>query len=85
MNKIIDLTKYEEEDKFLEGTGSIVFDYEGVIPVIQLPDHKLIFLGKVAYACESVRTNADVLCSLCSQINYEPVIMQANDKQGDYF
>ena len=29
MNKMIDLTNYEEDDKFLEGTGSIVFDYAG--------------------------------------------------------
>ena len=29
-NKKINLTKYEDEDKFLEGTGSIVFDYESI-------------------------------------------------------
>ena len=28
-HKIIDLMQYEEEGKFLEGTGSIVFDYQG--------------------------------------------------------
>ena len=26
---IIDLMRYEDEGKFLEGTGSIVFDYQG--------------------------------------------------------
>ena len=26
---MVDLTNFEAEDKFLEGTGSIVFDYEG--------------------------------------------------------
>jgi len=66
VKKMVDLTNFEAEDKYLEGTGSIVFDYE----------------GKVAYACESVRTNAEVLKNLCSKINYEPLIMQANDKQG---
>ena len=40
--------------------------------------------GKVAYACESVRTNAEVLKNLCSKIDYEPLIMQANDKQGEF-
>ena len=28
-HKIIDLMRYEDEGKFLEGTGSIVFDYQG--------------------------------------------------------
>ena len=28
-HKIIDLMQYENEGKFLEGTGSIVFDYQG--------------------------------------------------------
>ena len=27
---MVDLTNFEAEDKFLEGTGSIVFDYEGL-------------------------------------------------------
>ena len=26
---MVDLTNFEVKDKFLEGTGSIVFDYEG--------------------------------------------------------
>ena len=29
ITKLIDLTTYENENKFLEGTGSIVFDYSG--------------------------------------------------------
>ena len=29
ISKLIDLTPYENENKFLEGTGSIVFDYSG--------------------------------------------------------
>ena len=29
ITKLIDLTPYENENKFLEGTGSIVFDYSG--------------------------------------------------------
>ena len=28
-HKVIDLMRYEDEGKFLEGTGSIVFDYQG--------------------------------------------------------
>lgn len=66
ITKLIDLTTYENENKFLEGTGSIVFDYS----------------GKVAYACQSVRTNAEVLEDLCKQIGYEPFLLTATDKHG---
>jgi len=65
-HKVIDLMRYEDEGKYLEGTGSIVFDYQ----------------GKVAHACESVRTHPEVFRDMCEQIDFEPVLLQANDKQG---
>ena len=37
---------------------------------------------KVAYACESVRTNAEVLADLCHNLNYQHVLIKASDKQG---
>ena len=88
ITKLIDLTTYENENKFLEGTGSIVFDYSGktVHYIFLLPRsyHTIIihFTGKVAYACQSVRTNAEVLEDLCKQIGYEPVLLTATDKHG---
>ena len=42
----------------------------------------LHFTGKVAYACQSVRTNAEVLEDLCKQIGYEPFLLTATDKHG---
>jgi len=66
INKIIDLTEHENDDNFLEGTGSIVFDYQ----------------SRVAYACESVRTNDKVLTELCNKLNFEKFLMEASDKQG---
>jgi len=66
ISKVIDLTEHENDDNFLEGTGSIVFDYQ----------------GRVAYACESVRTNNKVLTELCEKLNFEKFLMEASDKQG---
>jgi hypothetical protein len=45
IRQTIDLTSFEKENKFLEGTGSIVFDY----------------VNKIAYASRSARTDEDVL------------------------
>jgi hypothetical protein len=62
-----DLSKYEQQGKYLEGTGSIVFDHS----------------GKKAYACKSSRTDEILLIDLCDQLNYTPVVFGAVDKNGD--
>jgi hypothetical protein len=64
--EIIDLTHYESEQKFLEGTGSIVFDH----------------LNKIAYACRSPRTNESVLHDLCIRIGYRSLLFDAKDESG---
>ena len=61
--EIIDLTGYESQNKFLEGTGSIVFDH----------------LNKIAFACRSQRTHELPLTELCSKLNYRPVVFNAFD------
>ncbi len=66
INKIVDFSFYEKENKFLEGTGSIVFDHK----------------KKTAYACISVRTNQEVFLALCKFIQYKPVFFYALDQQG---
>ena len=65
--KLIDLSLKINEGKFLEGTGSIVFDYT----------------NKIAYACESPRTDIALLESYCAEINYAPVSFQAVDLNGE--
>lgn len=57
---------YESKDRFLEGTGSIIFDHQ----------HRL------AYACLSPRTDAGLLDELCRKIQYEPVVFHSVDAQG---
>lgn len=60
---IIDLTPYEQQNVYLEGTGSMVLDR----------DHE------IAYACLSPRTNASVLYDFCDSIGYSPVLFNALD------
>ncbi len=66
IKKIIDLTGFENERKFLEGTGSIVFDY----------------MNKKAYACLSPRTDESLVNLLCREIGFKPVIFNATDDSG---
>jgi len=66
IRKKIDLSNYEEKNKFLEGTGSMVLDRE----------------SKIAYACISPRTDEKVLADFCSQMNYKPVVFNATDGNG---
>ena len=64
--RTVDLTHYEEEGLFLEGTGSMVLDR----------------VNKIAYACESPRTNKAVLEDFCEQLGYSPVLFKAVDAGG---
>ena len=63
VNRRIDLSRLEIDDKFLEGTGSMVLDRK----------------FKIAYACLSPRTNVDVLKEFSAQMNYEIVTFNAVD------
>jgi hypothetical protein len=64
--QLIDLSENEQKNVFLEGTGSIVFDYT----------HKL------AFANSSPRTNRNLLSELCFRLNYKPVTFKAVDISG---
>ncbi|HUI33230.1 MAG: arginine deiminase-related protein [Dysgonamonadaceae bacterium] len=63
-NKTIDLTYGESENKFLEGTGSIILDHT----------------SKIAYACRSERTNEELFHEFCKQMSFEPVLFSAFDE-----
>ena len=64
--RLVDLTHYELAGRFLEGTGSVVFDHE----------------AKVAYACLSPRTDRSVLEELCDELGYEPFTFDATGADG---
>lgn len=57
---------YEEENKFLEGTGSMLLDRE----------------NKIVYACLSPRTNIFILDKFCLLMGYQLVSFTAVDKKG---
>lgn len=63
---IIDLSDSENDAKFLEGTGSIIFDH----------------INKIAYACISPRTDKQLFEAHCDQLGYEPVSFYSHDKNG---
>jgi len=63
VNHISDISFYEQQHAFLEGTGSMVLDR----------------VNKIAYACLSVRTDEEVLNNFCLLTGYEPVSFQAVD------
>lgn len=65
--KIIDLTSWEEKGEFLEGTGSMIFDRD----------------KRVAYCCRSPRSSEKVLQDFCSQMNFDAVVFDSFDKNGN--
>ena len=66
VHHIVDLSRYEQDDKFLEGTGSMVLDRE----------------SKITYACLSPRTNRDVLAVFCDQLGYKAITFDALDEHN---
>jgi hypothetical protein len=64
--RIVDLTHHECDDKFLEGTGSLVLDR----------------VNRIAYACLSPRTDLDVLGEFAQRLDYEIVAFEATDASG---
>jgi len=66
VEEIIDLTYFEKEGKFLEGTGSMVLDRR----------------YKIAYACLSPRTHPEVLDAFAKAMGYELVTFSAFDENG---
>jgi hypothetical protein len=63
---LLDLTHFEGEGLFLEGTGSLVLDHA----------------GRVAYACASARTHPALVVEWARELDYEPVVFQAADRAG---
>jgi hypothetical protein len=64
--KIVDLTHFEQEGKYLEGTGSLVLDR----------------MKRIAYACLSPRTDTSVLAEFSSRTGYSVVAFSAVDAAG---
>jgi len=66
ISRELDLTHYESEGAFLEGTGSLVLDHA----------------ARVAYACLSPRTHEKVVAHWARELDYEAVIFRATNPAG---
>jgi hypothetical protein len=66
VRRLLDLTHHEVHGRFLEGTGSVVFDH----------------VQRVAYACLSPRTHREPLDELCAELGYAPCTFVASDAEG---
>src|SRR5450432_1153046 len=67
ITKTIDLSHYESEHAFLEGTGSMVLDRQ----------------NKIAYACISPRTDYFILTDFCEKMGYAIGLFDAIDQKGE--
>lgn len=66
LKRRVDFSHYESQGKFLEGTGSLIFDRV----------HRLV------YACLSPRTSDDLLDEFCEWAEYEKIRFRAVDAEG---
>jgi hypothetical protein len=65
----LDLSWYEGQGRYLEGTGSLVLDH----------------VQRVAYACTSARTDPELVREWARELRYEPVIFSAGNRSGAAF
>ena len=61
IDRIIDMSYLEEENLFLEGTGSMIFDR----------------VNKTVFACKSSRTSFEALEIFCKDMGYNPIVFDA--------
>ena len=63
---VVDLTAHEADDRFLEGTGSLVIDER----------------AGIVYASESPRTDRRLVHEWAERMGFEPVVFRATDAGG---
>jgi len=61
VKEIVDLSASENEEKFLEGTGSMIFDHE----------------NKLAYGSVSLRLDEQLFREFCEKFGFEPVVFHS--------
>ena len=65
--EVDDFSHFENDDKFLEGTGSMIFDH----------DHK------IAYGSVSLRLDEELFRKFCSKFGFTPVVFHSFQNVGD--
>lgn len=66
VSHLLDLTHFEGQGMFLEGTGSLVLDHT----------------QRVAYACASPRTHPALVAEWARELRYEPLVFSATNAAG---
>ncbi len=66
INSVEDLSHFENEEKYLEGTGSIIFDHD----------------YKIAYGSVSLRLDEGLFREFCEKINYAPIVFHSFQNVG---
>ena len=67
IENVVDYTAAEEEDLFLEATGSIILDR----------------VNKKAYCALSARADEDLFIEFCEDFEYTPIVFVANQTVGE--
>lgn len=66
ITEIDDLSHFEDQEKFLEGTGSMIFDH----------DHK------IAYGSVSLRLDEELFRQFCQKFGFRPVVFHSYQNAG---
>lgn len=67
VKEIIDFTSSETDEKFLEGTGSMIFDHD----------------NKIAYGSVSLRLDESLFRTFCERFGYTPIVFHSFQTAGN--
>ena len=67
ITEIDDFTASENENKFLEGTGSMIFDHD----------------NKIAYGSVSLRLDEELFKEFCAKYGFTPIVFHSYQNAGD--
>ncbi len=67
VTEVIDYSGAEKDNKFLEGTGSMIFDHD----------------NKIAYGSVSLRLDEDLFRKFCSEFGFKPVVFHSYQTSGE--
>ncbi len=68
ITEIDDISASEDQEKYLEGTGSMIFDHD----------------YRVAYGSVSLRLDEELFRNFCEKYNYKPVVFHSFQNVGDH-
>jgi hypothetical protein len=66
IENLLDITNFEKEGKFLEGTGSMVLDHD----------------NKIAYGCISERLDKEAFTYWCDKMQFKPISFKSLDDKA---